>query len=119
MLMARSKKTPFPAWQTCKPTGIEERYIRLGNSQMLHPATMGLSDKAARIYNYMLLEAGGNREFTFPRSKYIRISSISAFKNAKDELISKGFIKEKQNNKNLRKPNIYEFSDAWKQYEPP
>lgn len=117
--MARQKKTPFAPWQTCKDTGIEERYIRLGNSQLLHPAMMSLSDKAVRIYTYMLLESGGKREFTFPRSKYIRISSISAFKNAKEELISKGFIIEKQNNKNLRKANVYEFSEDWRRYEPP
>lgn len=117
--MARSKKTPFPVWQTCKPTGIEERYIRLGNSQMLHPATMGLSDKAARIYNYMLLEAGGKREFTFPRSKYSKLAGNDVFQRAKDELIEKGFIKVKQNNANLRKANIYEFSEAWKTYMPP
>ena len=42
--MARQKKTPFPAWQTCKTDGIENRYIRLGNSQLLHPALLNLSD---------------------------------------------------------------------------
>lgn len=117
--MAKRKKTPFAPWQTCKSDGIEQRYIRLGNSQLLHPAMLSLSDKAQIVYIHMLLEAGGKREFTFPRSKYMTISSISAFKNAKAELISKGFIKEKQNNANLRKANIYEFSDAWKWYEPP
>lgn len=117
--MARSKKTPFPSWQTCKPDGVEQRYIRLGNSQLMHPAMLKLSDKARIVYIHMLLESGGKREFTFPRSKYMQISSISAFKNAKEELIDKGFIREKQNNANLRKPNIYEFSDEWKLYKPP
>ena len=117
--MARQKKTPFAPWQSCKDNGIEQRYIRLGNSQLLHPAMLGLSDKAKTVYIYMLLESGGKREFTFPRSKYMQISSISAFNNAKTELIEKGFIKEKQNNRNLRKPNIYEFSSEWQRYVPP
>ena len=57
--MARQRKTPFPPWQTCKDSGVEDRYIRLGNSQLLHPAIISLSDKAIRIYAYMLLESGG------------------------------------------------------------
>ena len=44
---------------------IEERYIRLGNSQLLHPAMLSLSDKAVRIYTYMLLESGGKRNLHF------------------------------------------------------
>lgn len=117
--MARQRKTPFQPWQTKKDNGIEERYIRLGNSLMIAPAMLALSDKAFRIYTNMLLEAGGKKQFTYPRSKYMRISSISAFKNAKSELIEKGFIVEIQNNWNVRKANVYEFSEAWKRYEPP
>lgn len=117
--MARPKKTPFSPWQTCKDSGIEERYIRLGNSQLLHPAMISLSDKAKTIYIYMLLESGGERDFTFPRSKYNKLAGHSVFQGAKDELIEKGFIKVKQNNANLRKANIYEFSDEWKRYNPP
>lgn len=117
--MARRKPTPFPPWQTEKPDGIEKRYIRLGNSQMLHPAMLSLSDKAFRIYVQMLLEAGGTKEFEFPRSKYRKIAGNTVFQNAKQELISKGFIRVKQCNANLRKPNIYEFSEDWKRYIPP
>ena len=117
--MARTKKTPFSPWQTCKDSGIEERYIRLGNSQLLHPAMLSLSDKAVRIYTYMLLESGGKKEFTFTRSKYSKLSGHDVFQRAKDELIEKGFIRVKQNNANLRKANIYEFCDEWKRYNPP
>ena len=117
--MGRSKKTPFPSWQTCKPDGVEQRYIRLGNSQLMHPATLSLSDRAFCIYTYMLLESGGKMQFEFPRSKVKMLCGNRAFQKARSELIEKGFIKEKQNNANLRKPNVYEFSDAWKIYEPP
>ncbi len=67
----------------------------------------------------MLLESGGKREFTFPRSKYSKLAGHDVFQRAKDELIEKGFIRVKQNNANLRKANIYEFSEAWKTYIPP
>lgn len=117
--MARTKKTPFAPWQSCKDDGIEQRYIRLGNSQLLHPAMLSLSDKAKIVYIHMLLEAGGKREFTFPRSKYNRIAGHTVFQNAKEELIQKGFIRIRQNNANLRKANIYEFSEEWKNYIPP
>lgn len=117
--MARQKKTPFAPWQSCKDNGIEERYIRLGNSQLLHPATLSLSDRAFRIYTHMLLESGGKREFTFPRSKSKQLMASSTFHKAKAELIEKGFIKEKRNNANLRKPNVYEFSADWQKKIPP
>lgn len=117
--MPRTKKIPFKPWQTCKENGIEERYIRLGNSQLLHKATKDLSDKAFKIYAYMLLEAGGKMEFEFPQQKWSKISSKDAFHRAKAELIEKGFITLKQSNANLRKPNIYAFSEGWKEYDPP
>lgn len=117
--MARQRKTPFQPWQTNKDNGIEERYIRLGNSQMIAPAMLALSDKAFRIYTNMLLEAGGKKQFIFPRKAYKKIAGHTTFQNAKSELIEKGFIVELQKNKNLRKANVYEFSEDWKRYEPP
>lgn len=117
--MGRSKKTPFPSWQTCKPDGVEQRYIRLGNSQLMHPAIKKLSPSAYKIYTYMLLESGGSRSFAFPYSKFKGIVSKQGFQSIKFELINAGLIKEVQNNANLRKPNIYEFADEWKIYKPP
>lgn len=117
--MGRSKKTPFPSWQTCKPDGVEQRYIRLGNSQLMHPAIKKLSPSAYKIYTYMLLESGGSRTFKYPYSKFKDIVSRRGFQLVKDELIKAGFICEVQNNANLRKANIYEFTDEWKKYKPP
>ena len=51
--MSRTKKTPFAVWETTKPDGIEKRYIRMGNSQMIHPTLFGLSHTAFRVYAYM------------------------------------------------------------------
>lgn len=117
--MSRSKKTPFPPWQSIKPDGIEKRYVRLANSQLCAAAMNNLSSTAFRVYVLMLLEAGGKREFTFSFSKYKNFTTRPTFMKAKDELIKAGFILEKQNNFNLRKANIYAFSDEWKRREIP
>jgi len=108
------KKTPFPPWTTTKSNGIEERYIRLGNSQMLHHAMISLGDKAYRIYTHMLLEAGGQRTFTFPYSKFKNLCSKQGFLDARRELEKKGFIDVKEFNADKKKANVYIFSERWK-----
>ena len=112
--MSRSKKTPFPEWQTLKPNGVEERYIRLGNSQMLHESMHKLSHAEYRLYTYMILESGGKREFQMPRSKYGRFLSSHGAQSAISGLEKKGFIDIIEKNGNLRKANVYRFSNRWK-----
>jgi hypothetical protein len=112
--MGRKSKTPFKPWETTKENGIEERFIRYGNSQLLHPVYKSLSSASKEIYQYMKLESGGCIDFEFPASKYLDLMSKHTFLKAKAELIKKGFIEVKQNNKNIRKPNIYRFSAEWK-----
>ena len=111
--MSRGKKTPFAVWETTKTDGIEERYIRNGNSFMLHEATLSLSHAAFRVYQYMKLESGGKMVFEFPYSKYKRIVSKDGFQSSLKELVEKGFIDIKERRANLRKPNIYSFSTRW------
>lgn len=112
--MGRSKKTPFPEWQTRKPNGIEERFVRVGNSQLLHESTMGLTNAEFRLYIYMLNESGGKREFTMPRSKYKNFLSPHGAQSAIYGLEKKGFIDIVEKNGNLRKANVYRFSTRWK-----
>jgi hypothetical protein len=112
--VSRAKKTPFPIWATTKPNGIEKRYIRLGNSLLLHPSVSGLSHAAFRVYAHMALESGGNIEFTFPRSKWKAFLSAGGFQSAKNELCEAGLIEVVEANANLRKPNKYRFSTTWK-----
>ena len=69
MNLARNKKTPFAVWETMRYDGIEKRYIRMGNSQMLHPVVFNLSHSAYRVYTCMKLESGGRIAFEFPKSK--------------------------------------------------
>lgn len=112
--MPRHKVTPFECWETQSATGIEKRYFRMGATFMASEQTRGLSSSAFKILCYMKIESAGKKQFKFPHAKYRSYMSKPTFKKAKDELISKGFIDEVQNNKNLRKANIYAFSDRWK-----
>jgi len=112
--MANSRKTPFSSWETTKTDGIEQRYIRMGNSQMLHPAVLNLTHSVYRIYTYMKLKSGGKRSFPFPKSKWKGFISPEGFQKAKNELCEAGLIEIEQNNANLRKANIYRFSEKWK-----
>lgn len=112
--MARTKKTPFPPWQTRTSDGIEKRYIRLGNTLLYAPAFLQLSAKAKETYIYMLIESAGQREFTLPHSKYSQFSKKDSFIRSSKELEKAGFI-EVQHNGNLRKANVYRFSDRWKE----
>lgn len=112
--MARHKITPFQSWETTKADGVEKRYIRLGATLMASEKMRSLSPSAFKIYCYMKIESGGKRSFTFPHAKYCSYMSKPTFIKAKQELIDKGFIEVIQSNKNLRKANIYAFSDRWK-----
>jgi hypothetical protein len=117
--MARTKKTPFPTWATKKPNGIENRYIRLGDTFMLDLTVKNLSHAAFRVYTHMVLESGGKVEFIFPCSKWNMFISRGGFQSAKRELIDAGLIEVVEENWNTRKPNIYRFSAAWKDRPPP
>ncbi len=112
--MGRVKKTPFPDWQTKKSNGIEERYVRLGNSQLTDENVNLLSHIAFRMYVYMLLESRGRQEFEMPRRKYKKFMSAGGASKAIRELVERGFIDVVQQNKNLRKANVYRFSCRWK-----
>lgn len=117
--MSRRQKTPFAAWESTKPTGIEKRYIRTTDTMMSHAAYRALGDKAWRLYEHMKMESGGKREFTLPYSKIMKIMPISkqGIHAAITELEIVGFVDVVENNANLRKPNLYRFSDRWKQYK--
>lgn len=117
-MAGRSKKIPFANWESTKPDGIENRYIRLANTQMISVAMRSLSNSAYRIYVNMKLESKGNVQFEFPFSKYKSYMTRPTFEKGVNELVEKGFIDVVQRNANLRKPNVYRFSDKWKLYIP-
>lgn len=112
--MGRVRKVPFQPWEGKTDNGIEKRYFRLGASIMASEAMLSLSSSAFRVYCHMRIESGGKRSFKFPYSKYKIFMARPTFVKARDELVEKGFIDVIQNNKNLRKANIYAFSERWK-----
>ncbi len=112
--MPRRKLTPFQPWETKNNDGTEKRYFRLGASIMASETMRTLSSSAFKVYCYMRIESAGKKSFKFPHTKYRSFMSKPTFYKARNELIEHGFIDIVQNNKNLRKANIYMFSDRWK-----
>lgn len=106
--------TPFQPWETRNNDGKEKRYFRLGATLLASQAMLTLSPSAFKVLCYMKIESAGSRKFTYPHAKYRVFMSKPTFYKARDELIEHGFIDIVQNNKNLRKANVYMFSDRWK-----
>ena len=117
--MSRRKITPFAQWETLNSDGIEKRYIRIANTQLVSTAMRSLSNSAFRIYTNMRMESGGNITFTFPYSKYKSYMTRPTFEKAVNDLADAGFIEVVQRNANLRKANVYRFCAGWKQFVPP
>ena len=112
--MSRTKITPFAPWESRNNNGVEKRYFRLGATIMASEVMRSLSPSAFKVYCYMRIEAAGKKNFTFPHAKYKSYMSKPTFQKARDELVEHGFIDVVQNNKNLRKSNVYCFSERWK-----
>lgn len=112
----KTGKSKIPFWLTALFDRSKERFVMKGYTFYEHPAVKGLSPSAYKIYDYMCKECGGTTEFVFPASIYEKITTKPTFQKAKKELIEKGFIIEVQNNFNLRKPNVFRFSDEWKRH---
>lgn len=75
-----------------------------------------LSPTARALYEDMAYQAAGKREFTYPRSVYEQLCGKAAFYTARQELIQGGYLEVVENNSNVRKPNVYRFSDKWKRF---
>ncbi|WP_285824054.1 hypothetical protein [Schaedlerella arabinosiphila] len=112
--MSRRKRTPFQPWETRNADGIEKRYIRMGVTQLSAEVMRKLSPAAFKIYVYMKIESSGCKQFTFPHSKYCSFMSKPTFFKVVTELENQGFIDVIQRNRNLRRSNIYAFSERWK-----
>lgn len=111
----KQKLTPIPPWQTTTVDGRERTYFRMGISFLDHLAVLNLSEGAFKTYCYMLQAAKGNREFIYPKSKYLKICGTEAFARRKKELIIKGFIEIKEKWDHVAgKATVYEFSEQWK-----
>lgn len=113
--MARKRNlTPFNYYHTMSPKGKERHYLRLPQSMMQTPAVQGLSNSAYRVFVEMMNVGCWKSEFTFTRKQYVKFMSSSTFVRAVKELELAGIIVVKEHNQNLRKPNVYAWSDKWK-----
>lgn len=106
--------TPFQHYHSMAPDGAEKRYARLACSMMQSPAVQGLSHTAYRLFIEMMMNASWKPEFNFSRSTYRKFIANSTFDRAIHELEKAGIIRIVEHNKNLRKSNLYGWSNAWK-----
>ena len=118
--MGRNRKgAPFPPWKSCERDYRERTFVQIGLSMLDHSATRSLSAPAFQLLVYMQLEARGNRNFKYPRSKYERFMHRATFERACGELVNKGFITIEKRFPHTRKPTEYAFSEGWKTLSEP
>ena len=92
---AKGKKfaNRFKSYEGAYPT---DRHIRLTHNMLMSDICINLSASAFRLYCYMKLIACGKEEFEFATScavgKHKIFQSKTTFNNARNELITKGFI---------------------------
>ena len=117
MSRRKSGGTMLP-WMSAKADGREKRFLQVGNSLLLSKKFQSLGTGARLLYLCMAMESGGRRTFLLPRTaaKKYGVPSTSLRRYIK-QLADGGFIKV-TSNKNLRKPNVYEFSSAWRTDDP-
>ena len=90
--------------------------------QSLEPSQMGLYLLFKRKYTKNKSSDDNKNDISFPFSEYSKIKTYSnkrTFWRDLDALIEKGFIIIVSPQKFQRKPNIYGFSDNWKNYGKP
>lgn len=114
--VSRKRKKALNYWLSEKPMCDDLRFIRVGNSFLLSKKVHSLPANARYLYLCMTMEAGGCRDFTFTRSTAAKygISSATLVRNL-ELLKNSGFISCVEQNRNLRKPNVYRFSATWRE----
>lgn len=102
-------------WLSARPDNKEGRFVQAGNSLFLSKEFQKLSAGARCLYLCMTLEAGGRREFEFPRASASKFGfSGSSFLRYCKELEEEGFIQTTVCGKCTRTPNRYRFLFEWK-----
>lgn len=113
--MRRKKKNtvPFKDYESsCENGGYERSYIRMAHMQLV--CMNELSPNAFRLYIMMKDYARGESEFQFPHRIYKNFICNETFKNARKELIDKGYLENYTSQKPTLKENRYRFSSEWR-----
>ena len=114
----RRSGAAIKSWLSARSDGKEGRFIQVGNSLLLSTRFQGLSAGARFLYLCMAMESGGKRDFTFPLSSAKKYGiAKNSFSRYIKELNDSGFIVV-HSMANLRQPNEYSFSFAWKEEFP-
>ena len=113
--MNRRRKAPaISPWLSARADNTEKRFIQVGDTLLFDKTFQSLSPGAKTLYFCMAMECGGRRDFLFPRARAIRYGFASkSFWRYVTELEERGFL-IRHSMKNLRMPNEYSFSFAWK-----
>lgn len=102
-------------WLSAHLDSTEKRFIQVGNSFLLSKAVQELSPGAKCLYLAMTLEAGGKREFSFPRSAAKKHGfAETSFSRYVKELTEKKFLEVVFSGRFSHEKNLYRFSLDWK-----
>ena len=114
MAKKSAKKPILKPWASGRLDNEDKRFIQVGNSFLLSPKVQALKDSTRVLYDCMLDESGGQKEFTFPRTaaKKYGIAKNTLYRGIK-ELEENGFIKVRSG-KHMQTESIIEFSLEWK-----
>lgn len=124
-IMGRSKKKPPEAWESI---GKNNKFVRLFYEQLYSNAAKKLTPRQRALYLYMKAQYSGKHTGKSPDGKsnhfcfsWRQAHEETALYGSKQTFYADikaleviGFIECVENNKNLRKKNIYAYSDKWK-----
>lgn len=114
--MGRRKKFPIEPWLTATHSGSEPGgFVRVGKSLFQSPKFHKILKSARFTYLCMCMEAGGKKEFTFPRETMLSYG-LEPKQCRKDiaRLEEAGLIRKTVRGKGNFHPNEYEFLSLWK-----
>lgn len=97
-------------------SGKDEPFAMVYASLWKHPNYQKLHPRTQQLYDRMILECGGHRNFEFTRctAKQYGFKSNSVLRKAIAELVDAGFIEVVSSGQNTRTASEYQFSMKWK-----
>lgn len=125
--MSKKAKPPKPP-EKWEYKGTNQKFARLHCTMLTDNGFLELKPRVRMLYVYMKLQYKGDAnknapngdkaQFLFPwhlaNKTYKLYTNQNTFREDIAELIRQGFIECVENKRNLRKPNVYKFSDKWK-----